>query len=140
MIQDLYLDYALLLILVSSLLSILLSWFSIKIAPEIGLMDIPGSAEHKNHAKPIPLTGGIVLIDLLIIMLLLTGLWKDPKIWGVLVSGIVISIFGLLDDFLNLSPLKKFCGQILASVSLIYSGIQVNFFSSPEFFIIQNHN
>ena len=108
MIQDLYLDYALLLILVSSLLSILLSWFSIKIAPEIGLMDIPGSAEHKSHSKPIPLTGGIVLIDLLIIMLLLTGLWKDPKIWGVLVSGIVISIFGLLDDFLNLSPLKKF--------------------------------
>ena len=134
MIQNLYLDYVLLLILVSSFLSILLSWFSIKIAPEIGLMDIPGSAEHKSHSSPIPLTGGIVLIDLLIIMLLLTGLWKDPKIWGVLVSGIVISIFGLLDDFLNLSPLKKFFGQILASVFLIYFGIQVNFFSSPEFF------
>ena len=134
MVQDLYLDHALLLILASSLLSILLSWLSIKIAPEIGLMDIPGSAEHKSHSNPIPLTGGIVLIDLLIIMLLLTGLWKDPKIWGVLVSGIVISIFGLLDDFLNLSPLKKFIGQILASVFLIYFGIQVNFFSSPEFF------
>ncbi len=132
--QDFSLDNTLLLILASSLLSILLSWFSIKVAPEIGLMDIPGSAEHKSHSKPIPLTGGIVLIDLLIIMVLLTGLWKDPKIWGILVSGIVISIFGLLDDFLNLSPLKKFIGQIVASVSLIYFEIQVNFFSSPEFF------
>ena len=134
MTQNLYLDHAILLILASSLLSISLSWFSIKIAPEIGLMDIPGSADHKRHSNPIPLTGGIVLIDLLIIMVLITGLWKDPKIWGVLVSGIVISIFGLLDDFLNLSPFKKFMGQILASVFLIYFGIQVNFFSSPEFF------
>ena len=64
--QDLFIDYALLLILSSSLLSILLSWLSIKIAPKIGLMDIPGSAEHKSHLNPIPLTGGIVLIDLII--------------------------------------------------------------------------
>ncbi len=134
MAQGFYLDHALLLILASSLLSILLSWLSIKIAPEIGLMDFPGSADHKGHSNPIPLTGGIVLIDLLIIMVLLTGLWKDSKIWGVLISGITISIFGLLDDFLNLSPLKKFTGQILASILLIYFGIQVNFFSSPEFF------
>ena len=135
MTHDMYLDHALLLILTSSLLSILLSWFSIKIAPSIGLMDMPGSADHKSHPNPIPLTGGIVLIDLLVIMILLTGLWKDPKILGIVVSGIVISIFGLLDDFLNLSPLKKFTGQILASTILIYFGIQVNFFSSPEFFI-----
>ncbi len=134
MTEDIYLDHALMLILASSLLSILLSWFSIKIAPAIGLMDIPGSAEHKSHPNPIPLTGGIVLIDLLIIMVLLTGLWKDTKILGIVLSGIVISIFGLLDDFLNLSPLKKFIGQILASVILIYFGIQVSFFSSPEFF------
>ena len=134
MIHSLYLDHAILLILASLLLSILLSWLSIKIAPEIGLMDIPGSADHKSHSNPVPLIGGIVLIDLLIIMVLITGLWRDPQIWGVLVSGLVISIFGLLDDFLNLSPLKKFIGQILASVLLIYLGIQVNFFSSPEFF------
>ena len=134
MSQGFYLDNALLLILASSLLSILLSWFSIKIAPEIGLMDYPNSADHKSHTNPIPLTGGIVLIDLLIIMIMLTGLWKDPKILGILISGIVISIFGLVDDFVNLSPLKKFTGQLLASVFLIYFGIQVNFFSSPEFF------
>ena len=67
-------------------------------------------------------------------MVLFTGLWKDDKIFGILLSGIIISIFGLIDDFLNLSPIKKFFGQILASVCLIYFGIQINFFSSPEFF------
>ena len=40
-------------------------------------MDIPGSAEHKRHKNPIPLTGGIVLIDIVLIMVLFTGLWKD---------------------------------------------------------------
>ena len=108
MILMLYLDNVILLILVSSFLSIFLSWFSIKFAPEIGLMDIPGSADHKDIPDPIPLIGGIVLIDLLILMVFLTGLWRDPQIWAVLLSGIVILVFGLFDDFLTLSPLKNF--------------------------------
>ena len=127
-------DNVILLILASIFLSIILSWFSIKIAPKIDLMDIPNSADHKKHPSPVPLTGGIVLIDLIIIMVFLTGLWKDPKIFGVLLSGIIISIFGLLDDLVNLSPLKKFIGQIMASIILIYFGTQINFFNSPEFF------
>ena len=134
MIPNFYLDYAILLILVSTLLSVLLSWISIKIAPKIGLMDIPGSAKHKNHQNPVPITGGLVLIDLVIIMVFLTGLWKDPKILAILLSGIIISTFGLVDDLVSLSPLKKFISQILASVVLIYFGIQINFFDSPEFF------
>ena len=128
------LDNVILLILASIFLSIILSWFSIKIAPKIDLMDIPDSANHKKHPNPVPLTGGIVLIDLIIIMVFLTGLWKDPKIFGVLLSGIIISIFGIFDDLFNLSPLKKFIGQIIASIILIYFGTQINFFNSPEFF------
>lgn len=134
MIQNLNLDNAIFLTFISLLISTFLSWLSIKIAPLIGLMDIPGSAEHKKHNEPVPLTGGIVLIDIVLLMVLFTGLWKDNKIFGILLSGIIISFFGLLDDFLNLSPLKKFFGQILASICLIYLGIQINFFSSPEFF------
>ena len=134
MIQNLNLDNAIFLTFISLLISTLLSWGSIKIAPLIGLMDIPGSAEHKRHKNPIPLTGGIVLIDLVLIMFFFTSLWKDSKILGILSSGIIISIFGLLDDFFNLSPIKKFFGQIIGSVCLIYYGIQINIFSSPEFF------
>ncbi len=129
-----YLDHVILLILASILLSIILSWLSIKIAPKIDLMDIPDSANHKKHPSPVPLTGGLVLIDLIIIMVLLTGLWKDSKLFGVLLSGIIISIFGLFDDFISLSPLKKIIGQIIASLILIYYGVQINFFNSPEFF------
>ena len=69
MIQNLNLDYAIFLTFISLLISSLLSG-KYKIAPLIGLMDIPGSAEHKRHKNPVPLTGGIVLIDIVLVMVL----------------------------------------------------------------------
>ncbi|GIS54327.1 hypothetical protein Ct9H90mP29_13690 [bacterium] len=41
-------DNVMLLLLGSITISVVLGWFSIKIAPRVGLMDIPGSAEHKK--------------------------------------------------------------------------------------------
>ena len=79
-------------------------------------MDIPESAKHKNHKVPIPLTGGVVLIILVTIMTLLTGIWENPQLLGILASAMIIVIFGLLDDFFDLTPSKKLFGQILASI------------------------
>ncbi len=67
-------DNVMLLLLGSITISVVLGWFSIKIAPRVGLMDIPGSAEHKNHSNAVPLTGGVVLIDTMIIMMVITGM------------------------------------------------------------------
>ena len=128
------LDYVMLILLVSIILSVLLSWFSLRIAPDVGLMDIPGSADHKNHSSSVPLTGGVVLIDTMIVMMLITGLWKTPEVWAILVAGLTIGAFGLLDDFIHLSPTKKLIGQLVGAVILIYLGVQVNIFDSPEFF------
>ena len=74
MIKNLNLDHAIFLTFISIFISTVLSWVSIKIAPLIGLMDIPGSAEHKRHENPIPLTGGIVLIDIVFYQHLLESL------------------------------------------------------------------
>ena len=46
---NLFLDNVMLLLLASITISVIISWATIKIAPRVGLMDIPGSAEHKNH-------------------------------------------------------------------------------------------
>ena len=132
--QILNLDYTVLLILSSLIIAVLLGWISIRLAPEIGLMDIPGSAGHKTHSNPIPLTGGIVLIDAIIFMVLITGLWKEEEILAIAISGIIIAIFGLMDDFMDLSPMKKLIGQISGSIILIYMGVQIQIFDSPEFF------
>ena len=127
------LDNVMLLLLGSITIAVVLAWFSIKIAPQVGLMDIPGSADHKDHSNAVPLTGGIVLIATLIIMMIITGMWQDSEIWAILVSGFIISIFGLIDDYIDLTPTLKLIGQIIAAVVLINLGVQVNIFDSPEF-------
>ena len=126
-------DNVMLLLLGSITISVVLGWFSIKIAPRVGLMDIPGSAEHKNHSNAVPLTGGVVLIDTMIIMMIITGMWQDTEINAILVSGCIIGIFGLIDDYINLTPTLKLIGQIIGAIVLIYLGVQVNIFDSPEF-------
>ena len=132
--QILNFDYTILLILSSLLIAIFLGWVSIKLAPQINLMDIPGSAVHKTHSKPVPLTGGIVLIDTIFLLTIFTGLWKESEIFAILVSGLIIAGFGLLDDFINLTPIQKLIGQFLGASLLIYLGVQIQFFDSPEFF------
>ena len=128
------LDYVIVLLLSSIVISVLFSLVSIKIAPKAGLMDIPGSAEHKKHDKAVPLTGGIVLLDTLLLIILLTGTWINEDILAILLSGLAIGLMGILDDFINLKPIIKLIGQILASSILIYLGIMVDLFNSPDFF------
>ena len=67
-----------------------------------------------------------------------TGMWSIPEIKPILVSGLIIGLFGLVDDYFHLSPLKKLFGQISGSFVLIYLGIQVNIFGSPEFIFRTN--
>jgi UDP-GlcNAc:undecaprenyl-phosphate/decaprenyl-phosphate GlcNAc-1-phosphate transferase len=128
------LDFIIVLLLSSIVISVLCSWISIKIAPKVGLMDIPGSAKHKSHHKAVPLTGGIVLLDTLLFIIFFTGLWRDEDILAMLLAGLVIGIMGILDDLINLNPVVKLLGQILASLILIRLGIMVDLFNSPDFF------
>lgn len=127
-------DHVVLLLTVCILFSIGFSWISIKLAPGVGLMDIPGSADHKDHVRPMPLTGGVVMMDSMILMVLITGMWRITDIWAILISGLAVGLFGLWDDFKHLTVSKKLLGQILGTVILIVLGVQVDLFNSPEFF------
>ncbi|MBT6981446.1 MAG: hypothetical protein HOA05_04315, partial [Candidatus Marinimicrobia bacterium] len=93
------LEYIMLLLIGSIVLGLGLAQISLKIAPQVGLMDIPGSADHKKHQNPIPLTGGVVLMDTMIVMILLTRMWVDAHIWAIFISGMIIGLFGLMDDY-----------------------------------------
>lgn len=44
------------LLLFTSVIGLVISYFMNKTAPKLGLMDDPQSAEHKLHKTPIPLT------------------------------------------------------------------------------------
>ena len=134
MLNNIDFDLVILLLLSTIILSIVMAVISIKIAPKVGLMDYPDSAAHKIHKNAIPLTGGIVIIDALLIICLTTGIWDLPETLPIIISGIIITIFGLIDDFVHLSPPKKIIGQLCGATILIYLGVQINIFDSPGFF------
>jgi UDP-GlcNAc:undecaprenyl-phosphate GlcNAc-1-phosphate transferase len=96
-------------------------------ARQLGIMDVPGSAPHKQHARPTPLAGGMVLIA---VLLVLTAVFRSSlslEIMGVLIGALVIFLFGLWDDFKGLSAGPKLIGQLIASGVLIGFDVQVRF-------------
>ncbi len=130
-----YLNDVMFFLLGSITMSIILSQISLYVAPFLGLMDIPGSENHKSHSKSIPITGGIVLIITITTVVMFGNLWDNGPIADILVCVLIIGSFGVADDLLSLSPLLKLLGQLIASTLLIYYGIQVNIFSSSDFIL-----
>ena len=130
-----YLNEVMFLLLGSITMSIILSQISLSVAPLFGLIDIPGSENHKSHSKSIPITGGIVLIMTVTTIAVFGNLWGDGPISNILICVLIIGGFGVADDLISLSPLLKLLGQLIASFTLIYQGIQVNIFSSSDFIL-----
>lgn len=122
-------------LLISLLLTILLSWFSIHLARRLRLIDYPSSAPHKKHLSPTPLAGGLALAGTLLVSETLFGTLSSPSVRATLIAGSIIFAFGIWDDYKAILPRVKFLGQVLAAVVLIYFGVHVQIFESPEFFL-----
>ena len=120
-------------VLVSSLLTALLAWGSIKLANRIGLVDLPNSAPHKKHRSPTPIAGGIAIYGSLLLTAFWSGIYRDPSVMGIYLASLPVFIFGLWDDFKEISPLLKLLGQSIAVVILISFGVSIKVFESPEF-------
>ena len=91
-----YFDSGIFMLFCSVLISLVLCWLSLKIAPIIKLMDDPKTADHKKHKKPIPITGGLVIVDTILILMLFTNLWLDTNIFAIIISSFLIAGLGLL--------------------------------------------
>jgi UDP-GlcNAc:undecaprenyl-phosphate GlcNAc-1-phosphate transferase len=124
----------LIILVVSTIISIPVTIFSIALSRRLGFLDKPEIEKHKAHKKPIPLAGGIsMLITLGIILLLFGKYWADLGISSPLfVTGaLIIFIIGLLDDIFIFSPPIKMLGQILGAALVIASGFSITLFLSP---------
>jgi UDP-GlcNAc:undecaprenyl-phosphate GlcNAc-1-phosphate transferase len=121
-------------ILVSSLVTALLAWGSIQIANRTGLVDMPNSAPHKKHHTPTPIAGGLALYGSLLLTAWWSGLYRNPNVVAMYVAALPVFLFGLWDDYKEISPLMKLIGQSLAVVILITFGVSIKVFESPEFF------
>ncbi|MEW6287174.1 MAG: MraY family glycosyltransferase [Chloroflexota bacterium] len=120
-------EQPLLSLIAGAFISLLLGYPSYLLAKRLHLMDVPGSAPHKTHARPTPLAGGILLTLTFFSMALLFRQWVNTEIKAVLAGSVVIFIFGLWDDRMGLSAAPKLLGQLTAAAVLIAGGVQVYF-------------
>ncbi len=94
-----------------------------KAALQLGIVDQP-DGNLKKHADPVPYLGGLaVFMGFLMTVGVLTEFGSD--ILGLLLSGSIALMVGLLDDFGALTPSQKLLGQTLAALVLVKSGTYI---------------
>jgi UDP-GlcNAc:undecaprenyl-phosphate GlcNAc-1-phosphate transferase len=113
-------------ILVSATLALIFSPGLIWLSNKLGFVDKPGSALHKTHHAETPMAGGLVILISGGLSLLVLPIEFSPELMGILGGVFVVTLFGLLDDRVDLSPVFKLLGQFLAAGLVIYLGIQVH--------------
>jgi UDP-GlcNAc:undecaprenyl-phosphate GlcNAc-1-phosphate transferase len=92
------------------------------LAVAVGLVDIPN--ERKNHGLPTPLVGGLAIF---LALLACTGaavglghLPLDSRVLSFFGAGLLLVAVGVVDDFVELSPLVRFVAQIMAALLMIH--------------------
>lgn len=114
-------------LLISIAISLLLGPPVATIATRFGLMDMPGSAPHKKHARPTPLAGGILIVAALLILVFTYRNDVNRELLVVLAGALITFIFGLWDDLKGLRVIHKLIGQLIATSLLVACGVQVYF-------------
>ncbi len=119
-------------LIVALLAGTLTSFLAVPLCQRLGLIDLPGAAPHKQHARPTPLAGGLVIGMSLAILTLVYPSLVSGKMLGAVLATVIILLFGIWDDRAGLSALVKFAGQFLAVGIAIYSGIRIEILSETN--------
>ena len=94
-----------------------------KAALQLGIVDQPNGAL-KNHETAVPCLGGIAVYTAFLLTLgVLTDFSQETL--GLLLSGSVALMVGLIDDFGVMTPSQKLLGQTLAALVLVKSGTYI---------------
>ncbi len=85
------------------------------------LYDVPDA--RKIHDVPIPSLGGLgIFAGFVMASLTIISFAQAPDFQYFFAAFFVIFFLGLKDDILDISPIKKFIGQVLAAFLIIYKG------------------
>lgn len=90
-----------------------------KIADHVGALDIPN--ERKVHKVPIPRLGGLAIYSGFLLGYMIFGTHTDVMN-SILIGSFIIIITGVIDDIKPLSAKVKLCGQIAASLVVVFYG------------------
>jgi len=110
------------------LFTLLATPFVKKLAEKLGIVDQPG--ERRINKVPIARLGGLAVAGSFIFLAAIFGN-LDKHLFGFLLGSLVLIIFGIWDDVKNLKPWLQLCGQTLAALVLIASGIGIEVLSNP---------
>lgn len=95
----------------------------IKYAAYLGMLDKPDV--RKIHQQAIPRCGGIAIAFGAFLAILF--LVKDNRLcYSLMAGGLIIIVFGFLDDIFNLHYKWKFLGQLIATLVVISQGIYLH--------------
>jgi len=117
------------------------TWLCKKIALKFGIVDKP-DALVKTHKEPIAYLGGIGMLfgltfGILAGLYLLKGQPHFVEVFkwllGILAGAALACFVGVIDDIFDISPKKKFLGQIAAAIFLVLAGIKpaLHYFTDP---------
>ena len=112
----------------AALFSLIISPAAVQLALKLGLVDRPNAEPHKTHVKAAPLAGGIVIASIILSFAFAAGLFGSKDVRAILAGGVVVLLFGALDDHKSLSPIWKMVGQVIAAGVMVLLGVQVLLF------------
>lgn len=94
-----------------------------KAALQLGVVDKP-DGRLKKHEDAVPYLGGLAVF---LAFLFTVGVFTDfgQETLGLLLSGSIVLLVGLLDDFGAMNPTQKLLGQTLAALVLVRSGTYI---------------
>lgn len=109
-----------------------------KLAIKINILDYPTN-RRKIHSRPIPLLGGLAIFlsfSALTLVYWYLGHLNDVKInnlfiISILGGGALLMIGGYLDDKFSLKPYQQFIFPLLATLTVLFGGITINFVTNP---------
>jgi len=100
----------------------LILWLS-PLAKAVGLVDVPNA--RKVHEGEIPLVGGLAIFVAVFAANVITGFTLPEGVMpvdynGFYLAGMLLVLTGMVDDFVDLSPLHKIVVQTIATLIMIF--------------------
>ena len=93
-------------------------------ALRFGIVDRP-DGRLKNQAQPVPYLGGLAIYLSFLLALTATRRFDEIEVLGMLLSGAIVVILGLVDDLGVLTPGIKLAGQVVAVLALINASVYI---------------
>jgi UDP-GlcNAc:undecaprenyl-phosphate/decaprenyl-phosphate GlcNAc-1-phosphate transferase len=122
------------LLLLTCGLAFLLSLYGVPVARQAalkyGIVDAP-DGRLKHQSEPVPYFGGLAIYLSFLMSLAFTFEFRQDVL-GIILSGTIVVMLGLIDDFGVLTPWTKLAGQLLAVFVLIKSGVRIEIAALPE--------